>query len=106
MSYLNLAVEVTALPNGKYRIAVQSPVGEASAEAASPFTPEELPGILQILSRETRVSRQAELNTARDFGNRLFTFLFRSSSDTGNAYFGGLLEANQDEGLRIRLTVD
>ena len=34
MSYQNFAVEVTALPNGRYRIAVQSPVGEASAEPA------------------------------------------------------------------------
>ncbi len=106
MSYLNLAVEVTALPNGKYRVAIQSPVGEANAEVDSPFTPEELPDILQILAREQRVSRQVELNTARDFGNRLFSFLFRSNSEISNAYFGSLLDSGKDDGLRIRLTVE
>lgn len=106
MSYLNLAVEVTALPNGKYRVALQSPVGEASAEADSPFTSDELDNFLQILSRERRVSRQIELNTARDFGSRLFAFLFNSSSEISNAYFGSLRDSGTNDGLRVRLTVE
>lgn len=106
MSYQNFAVEVTALPNGRYRIAVQSPVGEASAEADSPFTPEEITSLLKILSREQRVSRAEETGVTRDFGGRLFTFLFRSSSEISNAYFSSLRETANDEGLRIRLSVE
>ncbi len=106
MSYLNLAVEVAALPNAKYRIAVQSPIGEASVDADSPFTDAEIIHYLQVLSREQRVPRQDELNTASDFGQRLFAFLFHSSSEVGNAYFGSLLDAGSSDGLRIRLTVD
>ncbi len=108
MAYLNLAVEITAPPDaaGKYRIALQSPVGEASAEAVNPFTPEELANFLQILSREKPVSRATEANTARDFGARLFNFVFQSSPEISNAYFGSLREAANSDGLRIRLTVD
>ncbi len=106
MSYQNLAVEVTALPNGRYRIAVQSPVGEASAEADPPLTPDEISLLLKILSREQRVSREEETRAARDFGQRLFAFLFRSSSELSNAYFASLRESKADDGLRLRLSVE
>ncbi len=91
---------------GKYRIEVRSSVGEASVDAASPFTPDELAGFLQILSREKRVPRQEELNTAREFGQRLFNFVFRSSSEISSAYFASLRDAGASDGLRIRLTVE
>jgi hypothetical protein len=106
MSYQNFAVEVTALPNGKYRVAIQSAVGEASAELDSPFTPQEIDGILQILSRERRVSRDEEARATREFGTRLFTFLFRSSGEISNAYFGSVLEAINSDGVRIRLSIE
>jgi hypothetical protein len=106
MSYLNFAVEVTALPNGKYHISVQSPVGEASVDADSPFTPQEIENYLQILGRERRVSNEEALRTAREFGQRLFIFLIRSSNEISNAYFGSQREARSSDGLRIRLTVD
>ncbi len=105
MSYQNFALEIVALPNGKYRIEIKSPVGEASVEADSPFTPDEITRYLQIFSREQRVSRQDELAAARDFGQRLFKFLLQSSSEISNAYFASLRDASGD-GLRIRLTVD
>ncbi|MFN8447942.1 MAG: CHAT domain-containing protein [Anaerolineae bacterium] len=106
MSYQNFAIEISALPDGKYRIEVQSPVGEASVDAASRFTPEELASYLQIFSREKRVPRQEELNAARDFGQRLFNFVFHASSDISSAYFASLRDAGTSDGLRIRLTVD
>src|SRR5690349_19655489 len=106
MAYLNLAVEIDALPDGKYRIAVQSPIGEATADAASPFTPEELTNFLPILSREKRVPRQQELDAARDFGARLFNFVFRASPDITSAYVASLRESGGSDGLRIRLTVE
>lgn len=106
MSYQNFAVEVTALPNGKYRVAIQSAVGEASAELNNPFTPQEIEGILQILSRERRVSRDEEARAVREFGTRLFTFLFRSSGEISNAYFGSVLEAINSDGVRIRMSIE
>lgn len=105
MSYQTFAIEISALPDGKYRIEVTSPVGEASTDTASPFAPDELANFLQILSREKRVPRQEELNTARAFGQRLFDFVFRSSSEISSAYFASLRDSGSD-GLRIRLTVD
>ncbi|MBI1259371.1 MAG: CHAT domain-containing protein [Chloroflexi bacterium] len=106
MSYQNFAVEVAALPNGKYRISMQSPVGEASADVDSPFTPDEINNYLQILAREKRVSRQEELKAARDFGERLFVFLFRFSTEISSAYFASLRDVGTHDGLRIRLSVD
>src|SRR5262249_33360632 len=106
MSYQNFAIEVVALPNGKYRIEMQSPVGEASVEADSPFTADEITNYLQILSREKRVSRQDELNSARDFGQRLFNFVFRFSSEISSAYFASMRDTGNIDGLRIRLTID
>lgn len=106
MTYQNFAIEISALPDGKYRIEMESPVGEATIDVASPFTPEEIAHYLQIFSREQRLSRQDELNSARDFGGRLFDFVFRASSEISSAYFASLRDAGGAEGLRIRLTVD
>src|SRR4051794_5568253 len=106
MSYQNFAVEVAALPNGKYRISMQSPVGEATADVDSPFTPDEITNYLQILSREKRVSRQEELKAACDFGERLFVFLFRFSTEISSAYFASLRDIGTHDGLPTRLSVD
>ncbi len=109
MSYLNFAVEVAALPNDLYRIRIQSPVGEASTDAASPFTQQEILNYLAIFGGETQVSRDEALRTAREFGNRLFDFLLRGSPEISNAYFASLREASaaaNSDGLRIRLTVE
>lgn len=106
MSYQNFAVEVTALPNARYRIAIQSAVGEASAEVDSPYTPDALASILKILAREQRISREEEARISREFGARLFEFLFRSSPDLSNAYFASLREAMNSDGIRIRLSVE
>ena len=106
MSYQNFAVEVAALPNGKYRISMQSPVGEATADVDSPFTSDEIASYLQILSREKRVTRSEELKAARDFGERMFVFLFRFSTEISSAYFASLRDVGNHDGLRIRLSVD
>jgi hypothetical protein len=106
MAYLNLAVEITALPDDKYRIAVKSPIGESSADIASPFSPEDLANFLQVLSREKPVSKPVEANTARDFGGRLFDFVFRASPEINSAYTASLRESSDSDGVRIRLTVE
>ncbi len=105
MGYLNFAVDVSSLPNGRYRIRVSAPVGEASADLDSPFTPPEIANYLAILGRTQRVSRTEELATARELGQRLFDFVIRGSSDINAAYIASLERAGAN-GLRFRLTVD
>ncbi len=105
MSYLNFAVDVSSLPNGRYRVRVSAPVGEASADLDSPFTAQEIESILAILGRTNRVPKAQEQATAREFGGRLFNFLIRGSSDINAAYIASLERAGSD-GLRIRLSVE
>jgi CHAT domain-containing protein len=106
MAYLNLGIEVTALPDNRYRITMQSPVGEAAAEAAAPFTAQELADFRAIFRRERDgVTRAQEAQAARSFGTRLFDFLIRKQQDLNAAYFASLERAGAN-GLRLRLSVE
>lgn len=105
MGYLNFAVDVSSLPNGRYRVRVSSPVGEASADLDPPFTSQELDAYLAILGRTARDSRAKEADTAREFGTRLFDFLIRQNNDINAAYIASLERAGSS-GLRLRLTVE
>lgn len=105
MAYLNFNIDVSALPNGQYRVVVQSPIGQASADLNAPFTPDELEAPMAIFNRTRRVSPQLEQQIAIQFGNRLFDFLIRGSSDINAAYLTSLDRAGTD-GLRIRLSLD
>jgi hypothetical protein len=105
MAYLNFNIDVSALPNGQYRVTVQSPIGQASADLNPPFTPDELEAPMAIFNRTRRVSPQLEQQIAIQFGSRLFDFLIRGSSDINAAYLTSLDRAGTD-GLRLRLSVD
>ncbi|MDX2160167.1 MAG: CHAT domain-containing protein [bacterium] len=106
MKYQNFAVELAALPDGRYRISVSSPGGEASADVASPFTDSAISDVLRILGREDDgVTRDEMQQAARAFGEQLFDFLFRTSTAINNAYVASLARAG-NEGLRIRLSVE
>ncbi len=106
MKYFNFAVELAALPDGRYRITLTSPVGEATTDVSSPFTDAEIAETLAILGREKMgVTREQIAATARQFGDKLFNFLFRATPEINNAYFASLARAGSD-GLRIRLSVD
>jgi len=106
MKYQNFAVELSALPDGRFRIEVASPVGEATADVSSPFTTAEITDALQILGRErASVTKPQMIETARAFGDKLFAFLLQSNSDISNAYFASLARVGND-GLRIRLSVE
>jgi hypothetical protein len=106
MAYLNFNVDVSALPNGQYRVTVQSPIGQASADLNPPFTPDELEAPMAVFNRTRRVSPQLEQQIAIQFGSRLFDFLIRGSSDINAAYLTSLDRAAGTDGLRIRLSVD
>ncbi|MFN8529836.1 MAG: CHAT domain-containing protein [Anaerolineae bacterium] len=106
MKYQNFAVELAALPDGRYRVSVSSPVGDSFADVSSPYTDTEISDILAILGRERDgVTRTQMTDLARSVGDKLFNFLFRASADISNAYFASLTSMGS-EGLRIRLSVE
>lgn len=107
MSYLNFAIELSALPApGRYRISVNSPIGQTSVDVDSPFTAQEIENHLAILGRmQEGVTLAQEAQAARDFGERIFNFLIRNHEDIIAAYFASLERAGND-GLRIRLSVE
>ena len=105
MAYLNLILEITALPDDRYRINMTAPVGSVSAEAPAPFSPEELLDFTAIFSRQREgITRAQEAQAARIFGARLFDFLIRKNQDLNAAYFASLERAGND-GLRLRLVL-
>ena len=106
MKYQNFAVELSALPDGRFRIAIMSPMGEATADVNNPFTPDEITDVLRTLGREKATATKADMEqAARTFGARLFDFLINSSTEISNAYFASLARVGTD-GLRIRLSVE
>jgi hypothetical protein len=53
VSYLNFAIELAALPTpGRYRISVNSPIGQTSVDVDSPFTVQEIDSLLKVLGRD------------------------------------------------------
>jgi hypothetical protein len=101
----NFTVELSALPNGRYRVEVRTPIGGASADVDNPFSESEIDELLAILSRRRRVSASVEAQTAAQFGGRMFDMLFRSSDQIYAAYFNTLANIGE-AGLRIRLSVE
>lgn len=106
MPPLTLNFEVASLPDGRYRINLKSPVGEAQAEAGAPFTPAELEDYHAIFARrKENITRAQEANAARQFGTRLFDFLIRTHDQVNAAYFASLAQAGSS-GLLLRLSVE
>jgi CHAT domain-containing protein len=106
MPPLNLVIEVATLPDGRYRVALKSPVGDASADVPAPFTPQELADFRTIFSRQRDdLTRAQEGAAARSFGGRLFDFLIRKNDQINAAYFASLDRAGAD-GIRIRLALE
>ncbi len=106
MDYLNFAVDLSQLPDGRYRISVSTPAGEASADVTNPFTEAEIADILTLLSGAARRSREDRVkDTLKPIGEKLFNFLF-SDRRISNAYFGSLTRLNDNTGLRFKLSVD
>ncbi|PJF25000.1 MAG: hypothetical protein CUN53_15000, partial [Phototrophicales bacterium] len=86
----NFVIELSALPNGKYRVEARTPIGGASADVDNPFTESEIEDLLAILSRRRRVLASVEAQTAAQFGSRMFDMLLRSSDQIYAAYFNTL----------------
>jgi hypothetical protein len=106
MPLLNFTVDLTELPDGTTRIAVTSPVGEASVITPNPFTDAEIAAATALLADGAADMGSIEQNhTARQLGQRLFQFLIRDHDDIYSAYFASLAQAGND-GLRLRLSVD
>jgi hypothetical protein len=111
VSYLNFVIELSALPapmpaQARYRISVTSPIGETTVDVDSPFTASDIERYLAVLGRQQEgITRAQEAQTAREFGDRLFTFLIRNNEDVNAAYFASLERAGNN-GLRIRLSLE
>jgi hypothetical protein len=101
----NFIIELSALPNGRYRVEARAPIGSASADVDNPFSESEIDDLLAILSRRRRVLASVEAQTAAQFGGRMFDMLFRSSDQIYAAYFNTLSNIGE-AGLRIRLSVE
>lgn len=106
MAYLNFAVDLTALADGRYSIAVlSSPVGETSVTVDNPFTQADIDAASALLHPSEDASTLEQTHAARQWGQRLFQFLIRQNEDIYSAYFASLDRAGSD-GLRLRLSVD
>jgi CHAT domain len=103
--YLDFDLFVAHL-EGRYHVRVlDSPAGQASAEFTLPFSPLEIENFWLRLGRPQRGMRgleSTEVETAKDFGGRLFRAVFTDA--VRDCFLSSLNEASQQEaGLRIRL---
>jgi hypothetical protein len=97
-------IELTALPDGKYRIGVNSGTSDdVQVVVRAPFTEKEINEIQAILSgRKAGLMRMEETRSARQFGQKLFHFLIRDNPSIHASYRAGL---GQD-GLRLQLSIE
>lgn len=87
MTDQNFAIEVTALQDDLYHLAVQCPDGEFTTEAISPFDRTELRDFLSLLSGIQNDTPTFEMQQkTRLFGEKLFTFLIGSHPEIRRAY--------------------
>jgi hypothetical protein len=106
MPPISLAFAVSSLPDGRYRVSLSSPSGEATEDVSAPFTPQELEDFHAVFTRQREgVTRAQEAATARTFGGRLFDFLIRKNESINQLYTASLAQAGAD-GVRLRLAVD
>ncbi|NDJ59659.1 MAG: CHAT domain-containing protein, partial [Chloroflexi bacterium] len=108
MDYANFAIDVAQLPDGRFRINVQSsPAGEASIDVDSPFTAQEIATYMALFGRERKTTRDTLAQATREFGERLYRFLLLSSNEISSLYSVSLSQVyRRDDGLRIRLSVE
>jgi hypothetical protein len=98
----NFIIELAALPNGMYRITARAPRGVITVDAPNPFTDEAITELLDTLSRPHPRTFQKGVTLARDFGARMFEFLF--TKQIYAAYVTTLAETG--ENVRFRLSVE
>jgi hypothetical protein len=106
--YLDLDLDIERTPSG-YRVEVtNSPAGHATADFTLPFSDLEIENSLLKLGgarRRVRRLESAQMETAKQFGGKLFKSLF--AGDVLSVYASSLAEANaRNVGLRLRLHLD
>lgn len=103
---LSFAVDLAELPDGRIRISVTSPVGEATADVVNPFSADDIARYARTLNPETPdIAASERENTVHELGDRLYQFIFLASPQIQAAYFTSLDRAGND-GLRILFTVE
>jgi hypothetical protein len=102
---LNLLIDIAALPDGGLRVGMRAPAGEASADLASPFTADELARFTAVFSGSAPVSDAEHGALARQLGDRLFAFLFRTDDGLRALYIATLERAAAgDMAVRVRIS--
>ncbi|HET9768179.1 MAG TPA: hypothetical protein VFS60_15100, partial [Thermoanaerobaculia bacterium] len=103
--FLNFDLQIQPSPEGYRSKVVASPAGEPVVEFALPFSDLEIENFLLRFGRTSRTVRglrTIEVDSARDFGGRLFEAVF--AGEVGSCLRSSMVEASHSEaGLRIRL---
>lgn len=103
--YLNLDLLCLRTGQGFEVRVINSPVGEARGQGATPFTEEEITAFWQQVEGESGPTPNGGTTLARTVGARLFEAIF--DDEIGTCYRRSLDEARrQGQGLRLRLRID
>lgn len=109
LDYLDFDLMFERAGDGSYRVVVtRSPAGSARAEFVLPFSDVEIENVFLKLGgarRRVRRVESAEMDTAKQFGGKLFNAVF--TGDVRGVFAASAQEANtRNVGLRIRLHLD
>jgi hypothetical protein len=103
MCHLPLTIDLSELPDGRYKITAHlASGGEQSAVARNPFSAREVEHYFAILSRHKHdITPLEQAKTTRQFGQKLFNFLIYAHPPIHTMYRRAV-----QYGLRIRLSLD
>jgi WD40 repeat protein len=109
LQYLDFDLQIERTGKNRYRVRVlSSPAGQASGEFKLPFSELELENFLLRIGRPRRGVRRLEspeMETAKEFGGKLFRSLF--NDELLSALRSSLDDADkQERGLRLRLRLN
>ena len=104
-SYVDFDLEIETVGAGYRARVLESPAGQAHANFTLPFSPLEIENFVLRIGQRRRGVRRVEsrdLDTAREFGGKLFQAVVRD--DIAGAYRSSILSAHErNHGLRVRL---
>lgn len=104
ITYLDFDLQIQRTDGG-YRVVVNSPAGQTSADLTPPFSDLELENFLLKIGRPRRGGRRAdtpEVDAVKKFGARLYAAVFRD--EVMGCWRASLDEAaRRESGLRVRL---
>ena len=104
-TYVDFDLEIELVGTNYRARVLESPAGQAHANFTLPFSPLEIENFVLRIGQRRRGVRRVEsrdLDTAREFGGKLFQAVVRD--DIAGAYRSSVLSAHEhNHGLRVRL---